>query len=500
MESIFERQMRQSYSKGSTIAVGCNQWGDTGKGAIVDRFMHIADICVRSMGADNCGHTMHVNGMKYVSHMIPSGILFDSKGIVSVIARDVALNPLTARLELAEFTKAGITCNNLKISFRAKLILPYHILFDMLSESKSGKAKKIGTTGRGVGPVFQDYIARVGLTVGDMLDEGVMYQKLYHVLRDRIAFLKTLDIGMVREVMQHERLENGLFFHSKHILDIDAIVERYREHGEFFRDMICDTEAYLKSQLGTATIVFEGAQGLLLDINQGSYPFVTSSRCSVAGIANGAGLREKNITDPLGVVKAYVTRVGEGAFPTEIGGYDAVSTYKTQWHDKLVDVPLVEQINDSNEVIQGGAIGMIGGEVGATTGRSRRVGWLDLVALRHAIGINGSQIVITKLDVLTGIKKIPVCTEYCYEGKDNPAIPLHTGQFLDEMIPENEILKHCRPIYTYLDGWDEDISNVRSWTDLPENAQKYLSLIEELSGAKIVMIGVGPEREQVFFT
>jgi adenylosuccinate synthase len=494
-----KEQMTKRYAKGSVIAVVCNQWGDTGKGAIVDRFMNIANICVRATGADNCGHTVEANGKKYVSHMIPSGVIFDSEGLVSVIARDVAFNPLTAERELEEFAKAGITHNNLKISFRAKLIMPHHILLDMLSESRASKATKIGTTGRGVGPVFQDHVARTGLTVMDMLQPKVMRAKLQNILRDKIAFMKTLDSSMVKEVLQHERLEKGRFYDSKNILNIDAIVSRYAEHGKYFEKMICDTETYLKSQLGKATIVFEGAQGALLDINQGTYPFVTSSRCTTAGLVNGAALHESDVTESLGVVKAYVTRVGEGSFPTEIGGYDAVSKYKNELREKMADIPLLEQMNSTDEIVQGGALGMQGNEFGATTGRPRRTGWMDLPALRYSVGINGPKIIITKLDVLTGIKQLPICVRYRYDGPDNSAIPLKNGQELETMIPEDGILKYCRPIYEYVEGWNEDISGARSWEELPKATQKYLSHIEKETGAKIIMIGVGPERDQTFF-
>ncbi len=495
----FRDVMVKRYDKGALIAIGCNQWGDTGKGAIVDRFMFIADICVRAGGADNCGHTNESNGVKYVTHMIPSGIIFDSQGKVSIIARGVAFNPLTARLELEKFAETGVTSKNLKISFRAKLILPHHILLDMLSESRVNKVAKIGTTGRGVGPVFQDHVARTGLTVMDLLNPENMRTKLRRILRDKIAFLKTIDRDLVIQILQHDRLENGLFYHPEHILDVDAIVKRYYEHGEFFRRNICDAEAYLRSRLGEDTIVFEGAQGALLDIDEGSYPFVTSSRCTIAGLAQGAGLSENDITEALCTVKAYVTRVGEGSFPTEIGGYNAVNEYRELISLNIVSGSLLEQMNSDKEVVQGGAIGMMGNEVGATTGRPRRVGWLDLPALRRAIQINGPKIVITKLDVLTGIKNLPICVSYCYEGPDNPAIPLVYGQEIDVMIPEDEILKYCRPIYEHMDGWEEDITGIRSLHDLPDNARNYLNVIEEYADAEIVMIGVGPDREQTFF-
>jgi adenylosuccinate synthase len=408
---------------------------------------------------------------------------------------------LTARQELDYLTGLGISHNNLKISFRARLILPHHILLDMLSESLAEKSKKIGTTGRGVGPVFQDHVARTGLMVMDMLNADTLRAKLAYVLRDKIAFLKTLDPELIKEVMYQERLEKGRFFCPETILNIDAIVARYIEHGEYFRKMICDTESYLKSQLGKKCIVFEGAQGALLDINQGSYPFVTSSRCTTAGLASGAGLHESDITVSLGVVKAYLTRVGEGSFPTEIGGNNAVNTYNQNIRKGLdiAGISLSAQINSSDPIVQGGAIGVVGNEFGATTGRPRRIGWMDLPALRYAIDINGPKIVITKLDILTGIEKLPICVRYRYEGPDNPAIPLARDQELEVMIPEDEILKHCQPIYEKMDGWEEDISGVRSWHDLPPNARKYLYRIVKLTGAKIEMIGVGPGREQTFF-
>lgn len=486
------------FSPGSVISVHCNQWGDTGKGKLLDLIMAIAKIGERPMGADNCGHTMVINGKKIVTHMIPSSIVHDELGIISVIGRGVAFNPLTARKELGILTDSGVTWKNLKISFRAKLTMPYHILFDRLSEARANPDKKIGTTGRGVGPVFRDHVGRVGLCVRDMLDADVMCQKLYHVLPDRIAFLQTLDPELIKAILQHDDLENGLFFHPTEMLDVDAIIVRYLEHGKFFRDVIVDAEKYVRSHVGKTTIALEGAQGALLDIDDGSYPFVTSSRCTVAGLAHGAGLREADITHRIGVVKAYQTRVGAGCMPTEIGGYNAVEIFARD-HKGHADTDFSLLINDPNPVIQGAAIGRVGGEFGATTGRLRRIGWLDLVALRYAVGINGPDIAITKLDVLTGITKIPVCVGYEYCGQDNPAIGLTHGQILDVMMPENDILKQCTPIYEMLDGWNENISDALSYHDLPENAQHYLDFIEERADVNIILISVGPDREQTFF-
>ncbi len=498
MKTTLQEELRIRYRRGEVIAVVCNQWGDTGKGAIVDRFMAIADICVRSTGGDNCGHTVEANGKKYVSHMIPSGIIFDGRGMISVIARDVAFNPLTARQELEEFERAGISHRNLKISFRAKLTMPHHVIMDMLSEGRAEQGRKIGTTGRGIGPVFQDHVARTGLTVMDMLNPDVMRSKLQHVLRDKIAFLQTLDREAVAAAFSHPRLEAGRFYDPANIFNIDAIVARYAEHGECFRGMICDAEAFLKAQLGVATMVFEGAQGALLDVNQGTYPYVTSSRCTTAGLMNGAGLHESDVTQSLGVVKAYVTRVGEGSFPTEIGGYNAVNAYRERQLE-FAAMPFKDQINSADGIIQGGAIGMKGKEFGATTGRPRRVGWQDAVALRYAVGINGPKVVVTKLDILTGIKELKICVGYRYEGPPNLAVPLAKGQVIEVMIPEDDVLKYCQPVYETLPGWSADISAARSWQDLPPNARAYLARIEVLTGAKIVMVGVGPDRDQTFF-
>ncbi|MFA5986276.1 MAG: adenylosuccinate synthetase [Parcubacteria group bacterium] len=484
---------------GSVISVYCNQWGDTGKGKILDLLMAIARIGERPMGADNCGHTIVANGQKIVTHMIPSSIVHDALGIVSVIGRGVAFNPLTARRELEMLMDSGVTWENLKISFRAKLTMPYHILFDRLSEARANPDKKIGTTGRGVGPVFQDHVGRTGLCVRDMLDADVMCQKLQHVLPDRITFLKTLDPMLIKELLHHDDLENGLFFHPTEMLDIDAIIVRYLEHGKFFNAVITDAEKYVRSHVGKVTIALEGAQGAILDIDDGSYPFVTSSRCTVAGLAHGAGLREGDITHKIGVVKAYQTRVGAGCMPTEIGGHNAVEIFVRDYKRYSATSDFSLLINDPDPIIQGAAIGRVGGEFGATTGRLRRIGWLDLVALRYAVELNGPDVSITKLDVLTGIKKIPVCVGYTYRGLSNPAIGLEHDQILTVMMPENDILEQCEPIYEILDGWDEDISGVTTYHDLPEKAQYYLDFIEMRADVNIVLISVGPDREQTFF-
>lgn len=493
------KQLIACFGLGSVIGVFCNQWGDTGKGKILDLLMAIAGIGERPMGADNCGHTIFANGQKIVTHMIPSSIIHDDRGIMSVIGRGVAFNPLTAKRELEMLMAVGVTSKNLKISFRAKLTMPYHILFDRLTEARANPEKRIGTTGRGVGPVFQDHVGRTALFVRDMLDEDVLYQKLQHVLPDRIAFLKTLDSQIIKEILDHDHLENGLFFHPKKMLDIDAIVARYVEHGSFFAASICDAEKFVRSCVGKTTIALEGAQGALLDIDQGSYPFVTSSRCTVAGLANGAGLREKDVTHKIGVVKAYITRVGEGHMPTEIGGYNAVEIFARDFEKYSTTTDYSLLINDPNSVIQGAAIGRVGGEFGATTGRLRRIGWLDLVALRHAVYHNGPDIAVTKLDVLTGITVIPVCVGYTYRGPNDHAIGLEHEQELTVMMPENDILKHCEPIYEYLPGWDEDITGVTHYDDLPLNAQRYLEFIEERADVNIILVSVGPDREQTFF-
>lgn len=496
--NVFTDQLRRLYPKGSVVAVVCNQFGDTGKGAIVDRFMSIADICVRAGGGDNCGHTIEANGHKYVTHIIPSGIIYDELGLTSVIAHGVAFNPLTAQLELEEFSKAGISHNNLKISFRAKLIMPHNIFFDMLSASLANKSKRIGTTGRGIGPVFNDFVSRIGLRVSDMLDYVVMRDKLNLIMRDKIAFLHSLDRDMLKEILNNERLEKGRFYNPKSILDVDKIVERYLELGTYFKDYICDAEAYIKSRLGKDTIIFEGSQGALLDINLGTYPYVTSTQCTAAGFVSGANLRAQDITKTLGTVKAYMTRVGEGPFPTEIGCYDAVSRYQ-EISEEFSTVPIIEKMNSKNQIIQAGSIGVIGNEFGATTGRPRRIGWIDLVALRYAIDINGSDIAITKLDVLTGLKKLKLCVSYRYVGHDVTYIPLSNNEYLDRFIPEADILKHCQPVYEEMQGWEEDISQVRAWSDLPQAAKNYLLRIEELAHANIIMIGVGAHRDSMFF-
>ncbi|MCK5604893.1 adenylosuccinate synthetase, partial [Candidatus Pacearchaeota archaeon] len=306
-----------------TIAVICNQWGDSGKGKIVDLLAQWADMIVRGMGGNNAGHTIVVDGKQYVTHLIPSGIFWDKEGKINIIGSGVAFNPKVAWEELGFLSKENFSFNNLMIALNARLVMPQHMVMDRAKESSLG-IDKIGTTGKGMGPVYTDHYARIGLTVNDMLNPDVLATKLRRNLVDKVKLLKLADPELIKQIMLAEDLENGAFFHPEKIFDVDAIVEKYRKYGIFFKDMIRDTDAFLQKYVGKNKILLEGAQGVLLSVDTGIHPGVTSSDSSAEGLARGAGLQKSDIDMILGVVKfPYITRVGEGVFPTEMGGKES---------------------------------------------------------------------------------------------------------------------------------------------------------------------------------
>jgi adenylosuccinate synthase len=308
-----------------TIAVVCNQWGDTGKGKFSDLLAaNWADIIVRGNGADNAGHTIEADGKKHVMHLVPSGILHDQAGKTNIIGSGVAINPRSLIDELTVLSGAGYTINYLKIALNAKLILPQHILIDRLKE---GGAGKLGTTGRGVGPVYTDHYARIGLIINDLLNPELFRKKLERNLKDKLVWLKAAySIEEIKEVMSQPILGHGVFYDAKKILDIDQIVKNYCHYGKILKRMICDTDTFVKQNVGRKRILLEGAQGLFLSVDRGSYPYVTSSDCSVAGLAHGAGIQRSDINLVYGIVKApYMTRVGNGPFPTELGGTESAN-------------------------------------------------------------------------------------------------------------------------------------------------------------------------------
>lgn len=417
----------------SVVVVG-TQWGDEGKGKITDFLSEKAEVVARYQGGDNAGHTIVFQGKKYKLHLIPSGIFYEDK--ICVIGNGMVVNPVALVKEINYLHDHGISTKNLRISNRAHVILPYHIKLDSVEEAKKG-ANKIGTTGKGIGPAYMDKAARIGIRIADLLDAEVFKEKLKRNLEEKNRLL--------------EKVYNTEGF------AFEEIYEQYLACAEVIRPYVTDTSVVLNEALDSGRrVLFEGAQGVMLDIDQGTYPFVTSSNPIAGGVCIGAGVGPTKINHVVGVAKAYTTRVGDGPFPTEI-------------HDEI-----------------GERIREVGHEYGTTTGRPRRVGWFDSVVVRHARRVSGiTDLAVNCLDVLTGIKTLKICTAYEYEGK-----------VLEEFPASLKVLSRCRPIYEELPGWDEDISGVRSLDDLPVNARHYLERISQLSGVPLSIFSVGPDREQ----
>ena len=419
-----------------SLSVFGAQWGDEGKGKIIDLLSSDADQVVRYQGGANAGHTVIVGGEKYVLHLIPSGILHE--GRVNVIGNGVAVDPIALLEEVDGLEARGVRVDgsNLRLSNSAHVIFEHHRRIDGLSEVWRG-AGRIGTTGRGIGPSYSDKAARTGLRVGDLLDPERCRTRLGAALAEKNAVIERV--------------------HGAEPLALDEQLERYIAIGDRLRPFVGDTgtevrEAYREGK----RILFEGAQGLMLDIDHGTYPFVTSSNTGTNGIPAGAGFPARQIERAIGIAKAYCTRVGEGPFPTEEPG----------------------------EV--GQAIRDAGNEYGATTGRPRRCGWFDAVAVRYALDLNGAEeLVITNLDVLTGFDELRCAVAYEVDGERLASYP--SGVDLAEV----------RPVYEARPGWSEDLTGVRSHGDLPEAAREYVAWIEELVGARVSMLSVGPDREQV---
>jgi adenylosuccinate synthase len=410
------------------------QWGDEGKGKATDILGDKVKYVVRYQGGNNAGHTVVIGDQKYALHLLPSGILTPT--CIPVIGNGVVIDPAVLLEEIRGLNERGVDTSHLKISTNAHLITPYHRTIDKVSERFLGKAK-IGTTGRGIGPAYADKINRIGIRIQDLFDPSILRQKIEGALRDKNQVLIKV-------------------FNRKGI-EIDDVLQEYLEYAEILRPYVTDTSLLLNQALDKGeTVLLEGSQGTLLDVDHGTYPFVTSSNPTAGGASTGSGIGPTRISRVIGIVKAYTTRVGSGPFPTEL-------------------------FDDDGEKIRS-----IGGEFGTTTGRSRRTGWYDAPIARYAVRINGlTDFFLTKLDVLTGWEEIPVCVAYEIDGKCVEEVPSSQSDF-----------HHAKPVYEYLPGWSEDISKARTLTDLPVNAQKYVKFLEEISGAPMSAIGVGPGRDE----
>ncbi|WP_198439591.1 adenylosuccinate synthase [Aerococcus urinae] len=418
----------------SVVVVG-TQWGDEGKGKITDYLSSQADIIARYQGGDNAGHTIQFNQQTFKLHLVPSGIFSEDK--LSVIGNGVVVNPKSLLEELAYLRQAGISCENLRISERAQVILPYHQLIDRLDEERKGD-NKIGTTQKGIGPAYMDKIARNGIRMADLIDPETFAERL------------SVQIQVKNELLTK--------VYDQEPLDYDTIYQEYLAYGQELKKYVTDTSLLMNDVYDQGkNILFEGAQGVLLDIDHGTYPFVTSSNPIAGGATVGCGIGPSKINTVIGVMKAYTSRAGDGPFPTEL-------------HDAIGD-----------------RIREVGHEYGTTTGRPRRVGWFDGVVTAHARRVSGlTKLSLNCLDVLTGLDEIKVCVGY-----QTP-----NGQ-VSKSYPANlRYLAQCQPIYESLPGWEEDITGCQDFDQLPENAKTYVRRISEIVGAPIATVSVGPDRTQ----
>ena len=418
----------------SSVVVVGTQWGDEGKGKITDFLSENAEVIARYQGGDNAGHTIVIEGTKYKLHLIPSGIFYPEK--ISVIGNGVVVNPKSLVKELAYLHDAGITTDNLRISDRAHVILPYHIKLDQLQEDAKGD-NKIGTTIKGIGPAYMDKAARVGIRIADLLDKEIFAERLKTNLEQKNReFTKMYEVDPI---------------------DFQDIFEEYYDYGQQIKKYVTDTSVILNDALDAGKrVLFEGAQGVMLDIDQGTYPYVTSSNPVAGGVTIGSGVGPSKIFKVVGVCKAYTSRVGDGPFPTEL-------------NDEIG-----HQIRD------------VGHEYGTTTGRPRRVGWFDSVVMRHSRRVSGlTNLSLNSIDVLTGLDEVKICVAYDLD-----------GERIDYYPASLETLQRCTPIYETLPGWSEDITGVRHLDDLPETAKNYVRRVSELVGVKISTFSVGPGRDQ----
>lgn len=412
------------------------QWGDEGKGKMTDYLAEEAQVVVRFQGGNNAGHTVEVEDKQYKLHLIPSGILHDEK--LNVIGNGVVVDPeaLFKEIDYLEDLGVKVTPQKLMVSDRAHLIMPYHRVLDKLKEQARGK-NDIGTTGKGIGPCYTDKFERCGIRVCDLMHKDVFEEKLKENIEMKNQY--------ITKVLGGEAL------------NFEEILAQYLKFAERLRPYVQDTSVKVYDEIkADKTVLFEGAQGMLLDIDYGTYPYVTSSNTTSGGVSNGVGVGPTMITSAVGIAKAYTTRVGKGPFPTEL----------------------------NNEI--GDWIREVGHEYGVTTGRSRRCGWLDLVIIKTTVRVCGlTSLAVTKIDTLAGLEKIKICTGYKFN-----------GTVIDYFPASLEDLSECEPVYEEFEGWGKEVADARSYDELPENSKKYIKRIEEFTGTKVSIVGVGPKRDQ----
>ncbi|KIX80889.1 adenylosuccinate synthase [Bacillus subtilis] len=419
----------------SSVVVVGTQWGDEGKGKITDFLSENAEVIARYQGGNNAGHTIKFDGITYKLHLIPSGIFYKDK--TCVIGNGMVVDPKALVTELAYLHERNVSTDNLRISNRAHVILPYHLKLDEVEEERKG-ANKIGTTKKGIGPAYMDKAARIGIRIADLLDRDAFAEKLERNLEEKNRLLEKM--------------------YETEGFKLEDILDEYYEYGQQIKKYVCDTSVVLNDALDEGRrVLFEGAQGVMLDIDQGTYPFVTSSNLVAGGVTIGSGVGPTTkIKHVVGVSKAYTTRVGDGPFPTE----------------------LKDEIGDQ--------IREVGREYGTTTGRPRRVGWFDSVVVRHARRVSGiTDLSLNSIDVLAGIETLKICVAYRYK-----------GEIIEEFPASLKALAECEPVYEEMPGWTEDITGAKSLSELPENARHYLERVSQLTGIPLSIFSVGPDRSQ----
>ncbi|MBB6454446.1 adenylosuccinate synthase [Salirhabdus euzebyi] len=418
----------------TTAVVVGTQWGDEGKGKITDFLSQKAHIVARYQGGNNAGHTIKFGGDTYKLHLIPSGIFYQDK--ICVMGNGMVINPKALLDEIKYLKERNIAVDHLKISNRAHVILPYHQKLDELQEAFKGE-NKIGTTKKGIGPAYTDKASRMGIRMADLLDKELFHEKLTQNVNEKNMWFEKI--------------------YESEPMAVDEIFEEYYQYGQQLASFVCDTSVILDDAIQEGNhILFEGAQGVLLDIDQGTYPYVTSSNPTAGGVTVGAGIGPSKIDRVMGVSKAYTTRVGDGPFPTEL-------------------------MNDIGDQIR-----EVGREYGTTTGRPRRVGWFDAVVVKHSRRVSGiTDLSLNSLDVLTGIDTLKICVGYEYN-----------GQIIDEYPANLNVLAKCKPVYEELKGWSENITSAKSLEDLPDNTRHYIKRVSELTGIPVSIFSVGPDRTQ----
>jgi len=476
-------------------------WGDEGKGKFTDVFAAEADLIARAQGGCNAGHTVVVKDLKLKLHQIPSGIIYSDK--INIIGNGVVLDPrILVEQEIKQLQGNNISIAGLRISGDAHIILPWHRVVDKAREWSLGK-NKIGTTARGIGPAYSDKANRCGVRVNELFNRDYLTEKLTKLAEEKEKLIFgafELPEDAFKEIMNSPGQNNGAWF-ADNGFNVPAIVESYSAWAEIIKPYVTNTRALISEALAAnKKILFEGAQGLLLDIDHGTYPFVTSSNCAAGGFTTGSGIPPQAVDRIFNVMSAYTTRVGAGPFPTELGTGEQISIESADNRMSFEEAAELAKTADDDYTV-GKVIRHIAGEFGTTTGRPRRTGWFDAVACKFAVNINGPDVIISKLDVLDVLPRLKICTAYVYEGPDywHNGKTVSAGHTFYDFPNDSQILKYCKPAeFKEFKGWNENITGAVSFDELPRLTKEYLSGIEEATSCRIRLVSVGPKRSQTF--